>query len=226
MARDFDDAGSNVISFGATTILDDATSCTISGIITLDDLTAEHKIAGEWGGAGNDSSWLLTVPTDGKLGFAFRDQANADSIYGKRIATGLSSGTEYQFVFVWNGTTNMTVYINGSSVSVEDWISGANRDSINSSTTNFKIGAVDDGGYFDGRISEFAIWKNRALGAGEANSLGKRFSPLHYPQNLVFYSTLVGKNSPEIDIIQGKSGTVTGATAFSHPRIIYPTGGL
>jgi hypothetical protein len=52
-------------------------------------------------------------------------------------------------------------------------------------------------------------------------SLG--YSPLFVrPQSLVAYWPLIGRNSPELELIGGQGGTLTGTTQAEHPRIIRP----
>lgn len=82
-----------------------------------------------------------------------------------------------------------------------------------------------------GEIAEVAIW-DAALedspGAtpgvsSEIASLAKGVSPLLVrPQSLVYYWPIVGKYSPEIDMISAGGMTVTGTATAAHPRVFMP----
>jgi hypothetical protein len=76
---------------------------------------------------------------------------------------------------------------------------------------------------FDGRLAEVAIW-TADIGASGFAALAKGVSALAVrPDALVFYMPLVGKYSPERDIVGGKSGTITGTVAgAAHPRLYTP----
>jgi hypothetical protein len=82
------------------------------------------------------------------------------------------------------------------------------------------IGTTNDGtDFMSGDIAEAAMW-DVALGDDEVLMLGVGFSPLCIrPQSLVAYWPLVGRHSPEIDMIGKFDMTVTGAAAANHPRI-------
>jgi hypothetical protein len=73
-----------------------------------------------------------------------------------------------------------------------------------------------------GRKAEAFIY-DRALSTDEILALAKGYSPLFFRRGLKLYWKLLGQHSPEPDEAQGLSGTVTGATAGDHPRIIYPS---
>lgn len=73
-----------------------------------------------------------------------------------------------------------------------------------------------------GDIAEIGIW-NVALDAGERGALAKGVSPLLARRAGLFsYIPLIGKYSPEIDLITGLTGTVSNAVAGAHPRVIMP----
>lgn len=77
--------------------------------------------------------------------------------------------------------------------------------------------------YFGGDVAEVAIW-GVALSDDEVALLAKGVSPLTVrPGDLVFYAPLLGKHSPEIDLIGARGLTVNAsAAAAAHPRIFYP----
>src|SRR3990167_1501858 len=72
----------------------------------------------------------------------------------------------------------------------------------------------------NGKMAECAWW-NRVLTDSEIIALSKGFAPSFFRNGMVFYSTIIGNNSPEIDMREGASGTLTGTTNAIHPRIMY-----
>jgi len=80
---------------------------------------------------------------------------------------------------------------------------------------------------FDGGIAEAAIW-NAALTDDEAVRLAAGWSPkLVRPDALVFYAPILGRRSPEIDLVGGRMLTLGGGTgtpsySADHPRMIRP----
>jgi len=74
-----------------------------------------------------------------------------------------------------------------------------------------------------GRIAECGVW-NVALSDAELLMLSKGFSPLQIrPESLIAYWPILGRTSPEIDLVGRLELTVTGPPLVKeHPRIIYP----
>ena len=74
----------------------------------------------------------------------------------------------------------------------------------------------------DAKVAEVAVW-NVALTAAEIAALAKGFSPwLVRPQSLRFYAPMIGRYSPEIDIIGARGLTLTGTAVADHPRVFQP----
>jgi hypothetical protein len=79
-----------------------------------------------------------------------------------------------------------------------------------------------EGEHFSGDIAEAAIWA-AALTAEEFAALAAGTSPLSIrPDALVNYYPIIGRHSPEIDLVGGNNLTVNGAAARDHPRMFYP----
>lgn len=107
---------------------------------------------------------------------------------------------------------------------------GANKgtDANNRAITSFdgtRIG-VQTGGtlrYWDGLMAEMGFW-GVALSDDEVALLAKGVSPLMVrPADLVAYWPLIGRFSPEIDLVGGNNMTLNGTpTQADHPRIFYP----
>lgn len=73
---------------------------------------------------------------------------------------------------------------------------------------------------WDGGIAEYGLW-NRLLTAGEIASLGKGLCPMFITKGLVQYNPLIGRTSPEIELIKGSNATLTGTATIAHPKITY-----
>ena len=113
------------------------------------------------------------------------------------------------------------IYKDGTSVTVTDRLTPSGT--LATDNTELNIGSnTARAQTWDGSIAEFAIW-NRILTAAEAKGIGAGFSPLFYPNGLVLYTPLIGRSSPEIELIKGTGGTVNGAVVAAHPPIIYPS---
>lgn len=132
-----------------------------------------------------------------------------------------SSGTWAHWAFRWNDSANTCeLFRNGSSV--------ASRTSdlvTYSLTTNLVLGNVQGfGGAEDSRgdLQEFGMWSS-SLSNDDISALAKGFSPaMVSPSTLECYLPLVGRQSPERDIVGGQSFTVTGATVADHKGMFYP----
>ena len=148
-----------------------------------------------------------------------RFRANNGTADNVDTTTGYTANTWHHACAVAASDASRSVYIDGGSKATTTTsisVSGEYR---------ISIGRFSDSSpsvYFSGKIAEAAIW-NIALSDAEVALLAKAVSPLMVrPEALIFYTPIIGKYSPEIDLIGGLSLTVTGATAAPHPRIIYP----
>lgn len=119
---------------------------------------------------------------------------------------------------VSSGVASRAVYLNGGG-------KGTNTVSVTPTGINqFQVGiaAPNTGQFFNGDMAEVAIW-NIALSDAEAASLATGISPLlMHPESLKFYAPLLAGLSPEIDLMQANSLTVTGTTFSAHTRVSRP----
>jgi len=161
--------------------------------------------------------WSTTEPFEYQVGW--------DAGGGKWRGTAASIDTWHHLLITYDGgatTNDPIIYVDGSSVTVTDVATPLG--SLLSEGSQLKIGNRDDNARaWNGYIAEWAKW-NVILTAAEAATLGKGYSPLFIrPNSLLAYIPLIGRNSPETELIGGLSGTVTGAVNIAHPRIIYPS---
>lgn len=144
---------------------------------------------------------------------------NSGSDYRINIPdTGLfSSGVLGNWRIEWD-TGGTHLYLNNSSVGT---IGVAQT--IPTGFESLYIGAYTDGsGSASGEISDLGQW-NRRLSTDEEFILEATGCPLHVPLGLVRYSPIIGRHSPEIDLVGGENLTLTGTpAAASHPRIFLP----
>jgi hypothetical protein len=104
--------------------------------------------------------------------------------------------------------------------------STSNTRSYPSGIDRITLGVRDSGSqiqFFNGELGEAGVW-NVVLTQAEIDSLATGVSPLLIrPSSLIAYWPLIGRTSPEIDIVGGFDQTVTGATQAAHPRVIQPS---
>lgn len=122
-------------------------------------------------------------------------------------------------------------YVDGSDKTVDVYLDGGNSATdINNSFTWSSVDQMSISAnraasptiFFSGNLAEIAAWDAR-LTQREITMLSLARSPsLVRPQNRVAYWRLMGRNSPEIDIVGGYDMTLNnGPTWAPHPRIFY-----
>ena len=135
-------------------------------------------------------------------------------------SVGISTNTWQHACGTWTGTL-ANVYLDGGNKGTSVNLGPKTISGVNATS----IGNNDSGSlYFTGNIAEVGIW-NVVLTDAEAAILGKGYSPLLVrPASLIAYWPLIGRTSPEIDIVGGYGMALVNApTVANHPRIIYPT---
>lgn len=133
-----------------------------------------------------------------------------------------SNGVWHNLVITYDGgstSNDPVIYLNGVSQTVTE--RRAPTGTLDGSTGELYLGTNADNTEWDGPVCEYGIW-NRVLSADEALGLGKKYSPSHYMRGLMSYIPVIGRASPEPDLVTGTTGTVTGTTNFAHPPMIYP----
>lgn len=146
---------------------------------------------------------------------AFVNGSGSDAV----TSTGYSVNVWAHGCGVFASATSRAAYINGGS-------KGTNTTSETiTSLDRIGIGRTEHsspGSYFSGDLAEVAVW-NIALSDADVLMLSLGVSPLLVrPDGLVFYVPLIGRYSPEIEVVGGLNMTVTGATQSEHPRVFYP----
>ena len=153
-------------------------------------------------------------------------QANArDGGTNERASAtaGYSTGTWGHACGVFASTTSRTVYFNGGN-------SATNTNSVTpAGIDRMAVGTAANSLYgttlfMSGDLGEVGIW-DVALSATDVALLAKGFAPpMVRPASLVWYAPLIGRTSPEIELISGNKLTLINSPAASpHPPILYPS---
>lgn len=137
-------------------------------------------------------------------------------------STSYSVNTWHHICGVEESSTSHLCFLDGGGKATD------NTDVTPTGLNRTSIGVFDrstQGDFTDGRIAEVAIW-DIALSDNEVLLLANRLSPLLMrPESLVFYTPLMGRTSPEIDIVGSLNMPLNNSpTAAAHIPIIYPTG--
>lgn len=120
----------------------------------------------------------------------------------------------YSFVVTYDGSSTLNVpkmYLNGISQTVTQ--TAGPSGSIVPNADPFVIGnrASDNARIWDGMVAHFAIWNGVILSAADALNLANGANPMSIHQELLgTYLPLAGTANPELDLILGTSGTITG----------------
>ena len=136
---------------------------------------------------------------------------------GPHLDSGVALTTNWTHLVGQFDGTDARIYVDGVD-------KGSQNDSLVEPSIPLEIGryANQDSLNFAGDIAECALW-DVTLNADEAAALAAGYSPLLVrPSALVRYLPLIGRSSPELELIARANGTVTGATTAVHPRIINP----
>lgn len=146
---------------------------------------------------------------------------SASASSASQTAGALTAGTWAHAGAVFASTTSRTAYLNGTAATTETTsraVTGINQVTIGVESHSSGTLALP----WNGEIAEAAVW-DVALDAGEMAALAKGVSPLLVrPTSLIYYWPIVGKYSPEIDLISAGDMTVTGTAAAAHPRVFLP----
>ena len=167
----------------------------------------------------NDNSNLVKMAAGGQHVIAYVVIAGgasyADNVDGYAVSTAWHNS-----VATFTNATDRKLYLNGGTPATN-----TTSRAMPGSLGDGLIGASrTDGTFiFTGDIAEPAIW-NAELSAADVAVLNAGYSPLFVkPGNLVHYWPLIGRSSPELNLMADYTMPLVGApTAAAHPRIIYP----
>jgi hypothetical protein len=184
-----------------------------------DNITTNHTLWWMGDSASATHMWCIDLG-----GGAVGDPARVIAFAGGAAAVGATS-TGYS-ANVWNhvaatfaSATDRAIFLNGGG-KVTDATSrsplGSNRTCLGRRADSTPSDAVF------GRLAECGVW-NVVLTDAEIVMLSKGVSPLMVrPESLVAYWPLLGRTSPEVDLVGRLELTVTGPLVKEHTRVIYP----
>jgi hypothetical protein len=202
----------------------------ISFWLWWDSFANDYDVAIEYTtDAGSTNGGFAIIPNDGGAN-QWGVYCRGTTGYTMQYITRPSAAAWHHFVVNLDPNTSgagavSAVYLDGVSQSLTLF----NGSSVTGNFANSTLYFMSRGGaslFGAGRIAEVAIYGGLLLTADEAVALAKGFSPeLVRPTALEAYWPIIGRSSPEVELMAGASATVTGATATEHPRIISPIGG-
>lgn len=194
--------------------------------------------------AGANDNRILSCFLSGNTGFLFGVDGSVTPkkarVAGRSVGTDafqavdgtstINTGTWYPIGGVFDYPNDkIRVYVNGAQEANTTVTFGNTTYTNSSAATGDGVGVnavppAVTAGMTDGRLAECAVWNADITTAG-FEMLADGYSALFVrPESLVFYITLLGNYSPEIDVINNKNVTINGTIAkAAHPRIIYPS---
>ena len=216
MARTFDNNTANYLTHSAAVVT--APPFTISCLAKVTDFAGYPAPVGLINSGDVNIRNLLLFNPDG-TGFLQAKSGPTGGEEGNAITVNsVSTGTECHLCGIETSTSSRAVVLNG------DWANrGTNTTSITTTLNATRIGQALAIVPMYGDLSEVAVW-DVALTQYEVEALADRMSPLLIrPSSLVAYWPLIGRYSPELDLVGGYEMTVTGTVATAnHSRIFYP----
>lgn len=222
MSRRFD-GSDDYINCGDNAAIQNLTAVSYSGWFYLDAFTTADgmRIAGK-----RDSVNVVNGVGNNAESIQFFAFWSGDDGNWNTPANSVSIGvwTHVAVTYAGSATTDdPLIYLDGVSQTITK-ISSPTGSQEGDSGNDFDIGNNATPGVrpFDGSIAEIAYY-NRVITAQEVAILASRHSPLFVPNGLVLYLPLIGKTSPEINIMGTGNGTITGAVVDDHLGIVYPT---
>lgn len=223
MAYDFNDASSHDINYGDVTFLDGLTTFSGHIWVNLDDVASDHYLLSKNDQVNDILLWLfddvssVSGRTDTFTIF-IRIAGTTVRVDGATNAASAGSWQPVGFSVDVGVGGVLNLWIDGT----KDANSGSGASSLGAwinKTSDLTVGSNAGAAFMDGQIAEPVFW-NRVLTDAEFVALSKGVSPLNLPQGLLFHPPLI--RDPD-DVVGGVTGTVTGATVTSHPRIIRPS---
>jgi hypothetical protein len=185
----------------------------IDGTATFNTLMAIQRSAttAEW--------WRLRARNGQPLLMLLQNNAAEFSV---ATSTSCSINVWQSACAVEYSSSNRAIFLNGAGKGTNTTTRAPA--SVNRTTVGMVRGTFAGEGT-NGLIAHPAIW-NAALDDAEVAMLAAGISPLRVrPQSLVMYLPHLGRDSPEIDIINARTLAVTGATASSNePPVRFPLG--
>jgi len=224
MARLFDDASSEYLQHSAG-VLSLSGGFSMGAWFNSDDEAVAGAICSH--GKLTNIDYIKLVLTSGPSGIVRFNSIGDGSASYCDTSTSYSQDTWHHALGVYIGETSKAVYLDGGGKGTNTSTDQGSFSPPHSYTFIGSRAEVSTGQYFSGHLAEVAMW-NTALTDDDAVMLAAGISPLLVkPQYLAAYWPVIGRTSPEIDVVGGYNMTLNGTpTAAPHPDIITPSGPL
>lgn len=215
MALTFVDGSSEYLSNSNAVLT--AEPFTFAAWVNPDSTSKDMEVMHLGKSATNTGSWTFRFRTSDRLQAS---KQNNSGTFGNATITGPPTAGVWQHCCaVYTSDTSRSCFFNGGNKATNT-TNISDPSTINRTSIGGALGATSRR-YWDGEIAEACIY-NVALSDAEVALLAQGISPLHVrPNDLVGYWPLIGRHSPEIDIVGGFDMTVNGTpTAASHINIV------
>lgn len=215
MARLLDDASSQYLE--TANALVSSTPCSYSVWFNTDQNYPPSQTILEIGESGTTDVLGMWITSSNNLIAKHDDGLGGNSA---RTTTGYTINTWHHAMAVFSSESDREVWLDDGGYDQETTTQNANT---GMDTTSLGVAHYSpDTGFFSGMLAEAGVW-NVALTSSEVSVLAAGHSPLLVrPQSLVAYWPLIGRMSPEIDLVGGFDLTLTASpTTADHPPTIY-----
>ncbi len=192
--------------------------CSIAGWVYIDDAATQYRIMTLHDSVGGGS---ISLQARGDVGGDPIRCEYDDSSAVTTVDTGTSFSTATWHHIACKVTSRDVIYVALDGVITVD--SDGSPATGDASPDTIYFGSDDSQSIlFNGRLAEWGLW-NDDLDTREIESLAKSIIPKGIrPGNLISYWPLLGKLSPEIDLISKFNLTLNGAPPITrHPRIYH-----
>jgi hypothetical protein len=175
------DGVNDTVDFGNNLDFDGSTPFTVSCWVNPNNVTSTQvPLAKAKNTIDYEGYWFLII--NGKMNFILSSGINANDWVRVENSITLSTSTWYHCIMTYDGSksaSGLKVYVNNS-LNTQNIIKDTLTGSI-SNTRSFKLGARDNGFFYNGIIDEVGIW-DRVLSESEVTELynsgnGKQYTP-------------------------------------------------
>ncbi len=217
MARDFTNNASNYITKGSDAALTLSSFSIVCRVLKHSNNSVDGLVA--HGDENANGCYRIATLSNGQIQYFV---GNWPGDYWAISGSTISDTNTWHALGLTFESDTLTGYFDGAS-------DGTNTGGTTFTPTDreFRIGFANRlGGYeypADAAIADVAIW-DVVLTAAEMVSYAKGQRPTQIrPESLVAFWPLIGKSSPEPEIIKKLEGTITGTVnAYAHSRIVVP----
>jgi hypothetical protein len=221
MARSLGGTDTDKIDCGTSSLLNPQTAMTFVCWAYATSFPNAYNAIFKRQNAAATAYYTLQPKSTGKLALYYVASDGTASYDGSGSNT-LSTSTWYHLAFVLPASGTAAGYVNGAQDGLASFARNGIAD-LSGETTGLGYDPRTTDSGWAGYLAEAAVY-NAELTLAELVTLAKGYSPLFVrPASLNAYWPLVGKTSPEVELINGLGGTLTGTAAAPHPRIITPS---